>query len=66
MYGDIYINDHGKGDGLDVTVDLGNGKFAKLYTDPEVLDGWNQVELVEDALAPKYSGAKLIWSRANA
>ena len=66
MYGDIYINDYGQGHGLDVTVDLGNGEFARLYTDPVVPAGMSQVALAEEALAPENCGAKLIWSRANA
>ena len=67
MYGDIYVNnsDHG----LDVTIELADGKFAKVYTDNAetgAVHGFGQAGFTEDALAPKHSGAKLIWSRANA
>lgn len=55
-YGDVLVRDQGPGCGVDVAVDLGNGKFAKVFTDPNGTYSFNGKSLNATA-------STLVWSK---
>lgn len=67
MYGDVYVYDHGPGLGVDVAIDLGGGRCAKLYTDPDPNADGGQVScnksLGQFAL---FGNGEKVWSKLDA
>ena len=60
MYGDIFTHDLGPGNGVDVSIDLGNGKFFKVYTDP---DGGHSTAIRSVSPVSYFGTTTKIWSK---